>query len=38
MKGIYEVARGIGRLSYFIADPGYLFVGDLVSKERQKPH
>jgi thiol:disulfide interchange protein DsbC len=32
MKGIYEVRRG-SELVYFIADPGYLFVGDLVNKE-----
>jgi thiol:disulfide interchange protein DsbC len=32
MQGIYEVRRG-SELVYFIADPGYLFVGDLVNKE-----
>ena len=32
IKGIYEVTRG-SEIIYFIADPGYLFVGDLVSKE-----
>jgi thiol:disulfide interchange protein DsbC len=32
IKGIYEVTRG-SELVYFIANPGYLFVGDLVNKE-----
>jgi thiol:disulfide interchange protein DsbC len=32
IKGVYEVTRG-SELIYFIADPGYLFVGDIVNKE-----
>lgn len=32
MKGIYEVRKG-SELIYFIADPGYLFIGDIVNKE-----
>jgi thiol:disulfide interchange protein DsbC len=32
IKGVYEVTRG-SELIYFIADPGYLFVGDIISKE-----
>jgi thiol:disulfide interchange protein DsbC len=32
MKGVYEVRKG-SELIYFIADPGYLFIGDIVSKE-----
>jgi thiol:disulfide interchange protein DsbC len=32
IKGVYEVTRG-SEIVYFIADPGYLFVGDIVSKE-----
>ena len=32
IKGIYEVSKG-SELIYFIADPGYLFIGDIVSKE-----
>jgi thiol:disulfide interchange protein DsbC len=32
IKGIYEVRRG-SELIYFIADPGYLFIGDIISKD-----
>jgi len=32
IKGIYEVSKG-SELIYFISDPGYLFIGDIVSKE-----
>jgi thiol:disulfide interchange protein DsbC len=32
IKGVYEVSKG-SELIYFIADPGYLFIGDIVSKE-----
>lgn len=32
IKGVYEVSKG-SELVYFIADPGYLFVGDIISKE-----
>jgi len=32
IKGVYEVSKG-SELVYFIADPGYLFIGDIVSKE-----
>jgi thiol:disulfide interchange protein DsbC len=32
IKGVYEVSKG-SELIYFIPDPGYLFVGDIVSKE-----
>ncbi len=32
MKGIYEVWRG-SDLIYFMADPGYLFIGDIISRD-----
>ena len=32
IKGIYEVIKG-SEIIYFISDPGYLFVGDIISKE-----
>jgi thiol:disulfide interchange protein DsbC len=32
IKGVYEVSKG-SEVIYFIADPGYLFIGDIVSKE-----
>jgi thiol:disulfide interchange protein DsbC len=32
IKGVYEVRRG-SELIYFIADPGYLFIGDIISKD-----
>jgi len=32
MKGVYEVTKG-AEVIYFIADPGYIFVGDIISKE-----
>lgn len=32
MKGVYEVWRG-SDLIYFMADPGYLFIGDIISKD-----
>jgi thiol:disulfide interchange protein DsbC len=32
IKGVYEVSKG-SELVYFVADPGYLFIGDIVSKE-----
>jgi hypothetical protein len=32
IKGIYEVSKG-SELIYFISDPGYLFIGDIVNKE-----
>ena len=32
IKGVYEVSKG-SELIYFIADPGYLFVGDIISKD-----
>jgi thiol:disulfide interchange protein DsbC len=32
IKGIYEVRKG-SELIYFIADPGYLFVGDIYGKD-----
>lgn len=32
IKGIYEVIKG-SEIIYFISDPGYLFIGDMISKE-----
>jgi thiol:disulfide interchange protein DsbC len=32
IKGIYEVSKG-SEIIYFIADPGYLFIGDIINKE-----
>ncbi len=32
IKGVYEVIKG-SEIIYFIPDPGYIFVGDIVSKE-----
>jgi thiol:disulfide interchange protein DsbC len=32
IKGVYEVSKG-SELVYFIVDPGYLFIGDILSKE-----
>jgi thiol:disulfide interchange protein DsbC len=33
IKGVYEVVTRGSELIYFIADPGYLFVGNIISKE-----
>lgn len=32
IKGVYEISKG-SEVIYFIADPGYLFIGDIVNKE-----
>jgi len=32
IKGVYEVSKG-SEVIYFIPDPGYLFVGDIIGKE-----
>ena len=32
IKGMYEVRKG-PEIIYFVSDPGYLFVGDIISKE-----
>lgn len=32
IKGVYEVTKG-SELIYFIADPGYLLIGNIISKE-----